>query len=92
MVTGGHAGLVAEPLVDRQGLLIPGLRRVILPPSLGQDPELVVPGWSALVVVGEQREGLGDEGGLGVPGPPLVQLTANRLGDLVCRVEIPGQD
>lgn len=45
-----------------------------------------------MVVTGEQCECLGDEGGLGVPGPPLVQLAANGLGDLVCLVEVCGLD
>ena len=49
MVAGGHAGLVAEPLEDVEGVLVLAVGFVVVPAVLGEDAELVVavamPAW-----------------------------------------------
>ena len=50
MVAAGHAGLVAEPLVDVQGALVLAGGLVIVPAVLGEDAELVVAGGHAGLV------------------------------------------
>ena len=43
----GEAGLVAEPLIDGQGLLVVPGGLVVVPAGPGEDPELVYPGGAA---------------------------------------------
>ena len=55
VVAGGHARLVADPLVDVQGAAVQGLGGVVVPPQLGQHAELVVAGGHARLVADAAR-------------------------------------
>ena len=90
MVAGGHAGLVAEPLVDVEGALVLAGGLVVVPAGLGEDAELVDPGGLAGGVRGQPGEGVMDQRGFLVPGPPGVQLAADPLGDLAGVLGVPG--
>ena len=45
VVAGGHAGLVAEPLVDVEGALVLAGGLVVVPAVLGEDAELAGSWW-----------------------------------------------
>ena len=50
MVAGGHAGLVAEPLVDVEGALVLAGGLVVVPPAWAMASEIVVAGGHAGLV------------------------------------------
>src|SRR5262245_34902995 len=85
VVGAGRAGLVAETLVDLQGLAVPALRSLPVPPLLGDHPELVVGRRLALLVPKPPPD-------LGQPGVPVRGLSeaADVLGEGAQRLQQGG--
>src|ERR1700733_8637097 len=79
---GATAGLVAEPFFDVEGALVLAGRLLVIPPPVGEDPGLGDPGGLAGGTCGEPGQGVMDQRGSLVPGPPVVQLFNGPLGDL----------
>jgi len=77
VVAGGDACLIAEPLVDVQGAAVQGLGGVVVPPLLGQPPQLVIGGGDACLVAD--------------PLEDLQDLTVGALGGVVVAPQL-GQD
>ena len=90
VVAGGHAGLVAEPLDDVEGALVLAGGLLIVPAGLGEHAEVVKMCGPARRAGGQPGEGVVDQRGFLVPGPPGVQLQADSLSNQPGLFGVPG--
>jgi hypothetical protein len=90
VVGAGHATAVAELLEDGQGSAVPVQRLLIIAPLVGDDAKLVGEGRGIARAVRNELQGLPAELLFPRPGPPGVQLRADRPGDADSLVKVVG--
>ena len=81
MVAGGHAGAVAQRLVDLEGAQVLPPRLLVVPLPLGQHAQSMSKHRSPVGVIGDPGEGLPAEPPCPTVGSPGVELVACPVSD-----------
>src|SRR5207249_410962 len=91
-VAARHARLVAEALLDLQGLSVAALCLLVVAAVLGEHAEVMDVGGPTGRGIRQPGEGVPAEGILALPGSPGVELEADTLGEAAGLLEVAGLD